>query len=60
MPEIAGQIYQVIRPEDDARVPLTCTPEQLETIWKPAGYILADEPLPVAAIEEAPPSRKRV
>jgi hypothetical protein len=36
-----GNVYMVIRPEDGATVPLTCTKEQLKEFWLPKGYKLA-------------------
>lgn len=37
---MVGNLYQVKRPEDGAIVPLTCTQQQLDEVWTPAGYVV--------------------
>ncbi|MEN6583052.1 MAG: hypothetical protein ABFD54_11430 [Armatimonadota bacterium] len=38
-----SQIHIVRRPADGAEIPLTCTQEQLENVWIPAGYQVVSE-----------------
>jgi hypothetical protein len=59
MPEMNGEVFTVKRPEDGAIVPLTCTREQFEQTWKPAGYELAEEtPNPAIGGRGKPQDRK--
>ncbi len=47
MSDSVAKLFQVVRPEDGATVPLTCTDEQLQ-VWLDKGYKLAGKPEPKA------------
>jgi hypothetical protein len=53
-----SQIFTVRRPDDGVEVPLTCTPEQLKSVWEPQGYVLVGSETTDTAEEASSAERK--